>query len=164
MIAFAGAVGSSKSPISFYLSARFGLPIYNTDVIRTEVIEDLNVLNEEEFTKRRDARLKDVLELGNSFILDASLDRLFGSYKEAFMESGYDHFIISMDLSGDLLAKLYRAKGYTESLNRLDQLLADHDNFLKEHGEIVDLHITDSEFNDRLKISEEAFSKWLDKK
>jgi cytidylate kinase len=47
-ITFAGAVGSSKTPISNYLSSRLNLPIFNNDTIRSEVIEDLGVFDNKE--------------------------------------------------------------------------------------------------------------------
>jgi len=39
-LTFAGAAGSSKTPISNYLSTKLLLPVFNNDAIRTEVIED----------------------------------------------------------------------------------------------------------------------------
>jgi len=38
VILFAGAVGSSKSPIANYLSPKLNIPIFNNDAIRFEVI------------------------------------------------------------------------------------------------------------------------------
>lgn len=57
-ITFAGAVGSSKTPISNYLSTKLNLPIFNNDAIRSEVIEDLGIFDSEEHLKRRNARLE----------------------------------------------------------------------------------------------------------
>ena len=39
-ITFAGCVGSSKTPISNYLSTKLNLPIFNNDAIRSEIIEN----------------------------------------------------------------------------------------------------------------------------
>ena len=47
LITFTGAVGSSKTSIAHFLSSRFGLPIFNNDAIRTEVLEDLGVFDED---------------------------------------------------------------------------------------------------------------------
>ena len=71
LITFAGAVGSSKTPIAHFLSLRFGLPIFNNDAIRTEVLEDLGVFDEEEYKRRRDTRLKELAEKNVSFITKA---------------------------------------------------------------------------------------------
>jgi len=38
IVAFAGVVGSSKTPISNYLSGVFGLPVFNADAVRSEVM------------------------------------------------------------------------------------------------------------------------------
>ncbi|MCC6563838.1 hypothetical protein IT087_03015, partial [Candidatus Uhrbacteria bacterium] len=56
-ISFAGAIGSSKTPIAHYLSLKLGLPIHNNDVVRTEVKEEFGELREGEYEKRRDQRI-----------------------------------------------------------------------------------------------------------
>lgn len=61
-ITFAGCVGSSKTPISNYLSTKLNLPIFNNDAIRSEIIENKGFLNIEEHKKIRDRRLKEVLD------------------------------------------------------------------------------------------------------
>lgn len=57
-ILFAGAIGSGKSPIANYLSYKFNLPVFNNDIIRTEVKEDLLRMDEEEYERRRSQRKK----------------------------------------------------------------------------------------------------------
>lgn len=160
-VTFAGPVGSSKTPIAFHLSQTFGLAMYNTDAIRTEVEEDLLVYNEEEFSRRRDERLKRLVSLGRPFILDASVDRVFDEYEREIVESGYRYFLISLDLSKEFLINLYRAKRYHESIKRVDQLLLDHEKFLDKFGKNVNVHIKDKDFPARLEICAKEFSRWL---
>lgn len=61
-ITFAGAIGSSKSPIANYLSISLGLPIFNNDSIRSEVTEDLGILDSKEYLKRRNKRFQELLK------------------------------------------------------------------------------------------------------
>lgn len=163
IVAFAGVVGSSKTPISNYLSGVFGLPVFNADAVRSEVIEDRLSYDIPEVEKRFVERLTDILKKGESFILDASIDRKFGEYKHKLDEGGYELFLINMDLSRDFLVKLYKVKGYNESLERLDQLLADHENFLREFGGQANIRIDDEKFLSRLKLVEGALREWLSK-
>ena len=161
IIAFAGAVGSSKTPISSFLSWKLGLPVFNTDAIRSEVIEDFGELDREEVMKRVGQRLRELVESEKSFILDASIDRKWGEYETEFLRSGYEMFLVSMDLSKEKLTELYKAKEYVESLQRVDQLVLDHDEFLKKYGKIVNLSITDDTFLNRLEMVESAVKKWV---
>lgn len=87
IVTFAGSPGSSKTPIATYLSGKFGLPIFNNDSIRTEVTEDLLKFNEEEFRQRSLKRLNDLFNQGDSFILDASIDREWKNYQECLSNS-----------------------------------------------------------------------------
>lgn len=151
-ILFAGPAGCSKTPTAFYLSCHLHLPIFSNDAIRTEVAEDLDEFNEDEYIKRRDDRLKEIIESGTSFICDASIDREYKRIKGALAKQGYQKKIISFDLSKSFLEKLYRAKNYT-AFDNIEGWLADHNQFLKEYGQEVDLHITDENFSDRLKLS-----------
>lgn len=160
-ILFSGAVGSSKTPIANYLSYKLNLPVFNHDAIRTEVLEDLSVFNEDEFIYRRDKRGQEILLSGISFIYDASIDREWKRLKPRLQEAGYQYYIISLDLSLNFLTKLYTIKHYDESLARIDDLIFDHQNFLKEYNEEINLRIDDSTFYDRLKISYDAVSQIL---
>lgn len=155
-ILFAGAVGSSKTPIAMYLSGMLDLSIFNNDAIRTEVIEDLGRFDSEEHLKRRNERLQGVLGRGFSFIVDASIDREWGTLQEWLPKYGYSFFIISLDLSKEKLIQLYEAKGYTESLQTIDRFIADHEAFLKQYGNVVGLRITDENFSRRLELSYQA--------
>ncbi len=161
LVAFAGPVGSSKTPIAHYLSYNFGLPIYNNDATRTEVTEDLLSFDEEEYRKRRDSRIREIVEMGRPFILDASIDREWKNYITDINKSGYEVFIISLDLSKEFLLKLYKSKGYNEVYNLVDEFLKDHENFLIKFGKDVSVHITDKNFKMRLKLSAEKLREWL---
>ena len=151
-ITFAGVVGSSKTPIAIFLSGKLGLPVLNNDAIRIEILEDLREFQDQEYKKRRDDRLEAVLERNISFIYDASIDREWQKLHEWLLNYNYAWFIISLDLSKDLLVKLYKIKGYGESMERIDQLISDHDNFLLKHGQEINLHISDAEFDERLSL------------
>jgi hypothetical protein len=161
LVTFAGAVGSSKTPIASYFSYKFDLPIFNTDAIRSEVIEDFLVFNEEEFRLRRNKRLKELLNKGKSFILDASIDREWINLRESVTKEDYQFFIISLDISKNFLIKLYKAKHYEESLSKIDELYNDHEEFLINYINDIALHITDRTFKQRLGLSENKFKEFL---
>lgn len=160
-IAFAGVPGSSKTPIAHYLSEQFGLPIFCSDAIRTEVKEDKGWFDIPEFDRRRTARLRDLVSCGRSFIHDGSLDRQWDTFKAELSRSGYEEFAISIDLSRRFLENLYTAKGYVTE--EIDQYLADHEQFLNNYNRAIGLHITDKDFSDRLQLAAEAVKKWLTK-
>ena len=160
-ILFAGAIGSSKTPIANYLSGKLNLPVFNNDAIRAEVIEDLGELNFEEHIKRRDSRLKELLEKEFSFIIDLSIDREWKKSKDKLTKNGFDYFIISLDLSKDFLENLYKLKNYSESLKVIEQFVNDHNLFLEESGNEIGLHIDDKNFKDRLDLSFQAVNNWL---
>ena len=160
-ITFAGCVGSSKTPISNYLSTKLNLPIFNNDAIRSEIIENKGFLNIEEHKKIRDRRLKEVLDSWISFIADISIDREWIGFKEQLSKYTYKYFIISLDLSKELLIKLYQAKGYDESLKRLDTLLQDHEKFLERFSDDVEFSISDDQFLNRLELSLKNVDDWI---
>ena len=160
IVIFAGPPGSSKTPIAFHLSYTFNLPIFNTDAIRSEVSEDLFHYDIKEFEKRRDKRLKEVIQKGNSFILDASIDREWAKYKKWIEEENYEIFVISIDLSKEFVESLFKAKLY-QALLSIDTWMSDHKKFLETYGNIVNLRITDSDFKDRLKITSKKLNEWI---
>lgn len=161
LILFAGAVGSSKTPIATYLSWNLGLPIWNTDAIRSEVIEDLGELDPERHQHLRDERLQAALLNDHSLIADVSIDRIWKDYSSSPILDDYTTFIISLDLSRELLERLYIAKGYTESLKRIDALVQDHTDFLDQFSSQVDLAITDETFPNRLDLCLDAVQTWM---
>ena len=162
-ITFAGAVGSSKTPISNFISTKLNLPVYNNDAIRSEVIEDFGLLDSEEYIIRRNNRLGKIIKSKVSFICDASVDREWSEFKNMLIKNGYQYFIISLDLSKELLTKLYIAKKYFESLERIDELINDHDVFLKNNLNDIGLHLSDDNFKNRCQISYDKIVKWMKK-
>ena len=161
LITFAGAVGSSKTPIAYYLSWKLNIPILNNDTMRTEVIEDLGFFDEQEYRIRRDHRISEVLKGGQSIIYDASIDREWKNWEGTIKKSGYEVFIISLDLSKDFLSELYTIKGYHESMARIDELFNDHEEFLKSYRHIVNLSIVDKDFKNRLDLTYSSVEDWL---
>lgn len=161
-VLFAGAIGSSKSPIANYLSSCLGIPVFSNDVLRTEVVEDYGFLDEKKFALLRKKRLEDIFLKGNSFILDASIDRVWEkqNFRKMIEEYDYEWFIISLDLSEDFLKRLYGVKQYkdVESLLRTKK---DHDVFLEKYNEIIELHILEKDFKDRLSLSLKAVEHWI---
>jgi hypothetical protein len=162
-ITFAGVVGSSKTPIAHYLSTSFKLPILNNDAIRIEVTEDLRSFNRDEYDSRQEQRCRAVLNSGTPFIYDASVDRKWPTFKEWLDQAGYMYFIISLDLSYDFLLSLYKAKEYKE-IDRLPELIKEHERFLNEQPNEMGLRISDSQFPDRLNMAHASISNWLEGK
>ena len=160
-ITFAGAAGSSKTPIAHYLSWNLGLPVHNNDAVRTEVSEDLLKFDQEEYLSRRDARNAKIRELGRPFIYDASVDREWERMVPFWTEHGYEIFVISLGLSRELLGQIYKAKRYREA--ELERFVADHSAFLDSHGPSIGVHISDADFPRRLEISLEAVTLWLER-
>lgn len=163
LIAFAGPIGSSKSPIAHYLSLKFNLPILSNDVIRTEVIEDMGILDETEFRNRLKTRILNFLESGKAFVFDASVDRQWQNIEGEIFKYKYKVFLISLDLSFEFLEQIYKNKNYQDSLQRLKINFQDHQDFLKENSKFVSLSINDQNFLDRLSLSQKALSAWLKK-
>ncbi|MFA6424348.1 MAG: hypothetical protein WCV83_03515 [Candidatus Magasanikbacteria bacterium] len=160
-ITFAGAIGSSKTPIANYLSVKLNLPVFNNDAVRTEVTEDLGKFDSVEHIKRRNKRLKEITKSGISFICDLSVDREWKMLKKLLVKNKYRWFIISLDLSKQFLIKLYKVKGYSNSLNVLDKFWNDHDNFIKNNGNEIGLHISDVDFKNRCETSFKKVRKYL---
>jgi hypothetical protein len=59
------------------------------------------------------------------------------------------------------LIKLYQAKGYDESLKRLDTLLQDHEKFLERFSDDVEFSISDDQFLNRLELSLKNVDDWI---
>lgn len=166
---FAGVPGTSKTPIAHYLSCEFGLPILSADQIRYEVREDLRLddINRPggvaEFDKRLDERFQRLLDLQKSVIIDGSSDRRWGERKPRLVEAGYDHFMISMEMSKAFLLKLYDETGRSWWVDdNLDGYLRDHEQFLKKFQSDVSLEINDDNFIDRLNVAAAGLTKFLE--
>jgi hypothetical protein len=164
-ILFAGPGGCSKTPVAYFLSWNLGLPIFNNDTIRTEVTEDKleYIPQDPEYLKRRNERLKLLLNKHTSFIFDASIDRDWKAITEALRKQGYDYFIISYDLSKDFLIKRGVAKNYGSYAELTETWHSDHETFLRDSGQSVGLTINDDNFNERLSVSLAAVKGFLDK-
>lgn len=159
-ITFAGAVGSSKTPIANYLSTELNLPILNNDAIRTQVTEDFLTFDKNIYDQRQEDRCKAMLATGNSFIHDASVDRKWSTLHDWLTEQDYEWFIISLDLSYDLLIKLYEAKKYTDT-DQLTNYFEQHEEFLSKYNNAVGLHIRDTDFANRLNVAYKHVSEWV---
>ena len=151
----AGPAGCSKSPVAHYLSWNLGLPIFNHDVIRTEVIEDTLIpgWNSDEYYKRRDERGDQILNSKKNFIYDVSIDRRWLDIKPKLKERGYSWFIISFNLSPELLAKTDKAKGYTASQETVNRWYEEHQRFWEQYQDEVDFVIDDKNFHNRLGLT-----------
>ena len=155
MILFAGAIGSGKSPIANYLSYKLKLAVFSNDLIRKEVREDCRKLEPDQYQKRRQSRLKEILEGGQAFIYDASIDRRWQSERQLLADYGYHTFIISLDFSRAKLSQLWQAKGYGK-LTNLARTMADHQAFKQEYSADIKLQLTDKDFSQRLELTYQA--------
>lgn len=116
-----------------------------------------------EYTKRKDARLNELITSRQSFIYDASIDRSYEKVANSLKQNEYQYFIISFDQSKEQLLKMGRAKNY----NRYDELLeiwyADHQKFLGKYRDEVDLVIDDNNFPKRLELSLKDTKRFLER-
>jgi len=100
-ILFAGAPGSSKTPVAIYLSWNLGLPVFNNDAIRREVAEDTlrRICSQDpEFVKRQKERIDKFFKKRKSFIYDRNVDCTWEETKEKLNKYGYEYFLISFNL------------------------------------------------------------------
>jgi len=160
-ISYAGAIWCGKSPITNYISTKLWLPTLNTDSIRSEVCEDFLKYDETEAQKRIKKRFNSVIKEWSSFIYDASVDRTLGVLKEVLIKNHYNCFIISIDLDRDTLLNFYRVKWYSESIKMLDKVYEDHQKFLKNFWEDINMHISIKTYKNRLKNVYRAVNKWI---
>lgn len=163
-ITFAAPVGASKTPIATYLSWNLGLPIWNNDAIRSEIAEDTGSCTQEELLRRCNARIPKLLASRRSFIGDVSVNQIWSTYASWFEQAGYDVYIIAIDLTRDHLERMYLAKGYHDSLQRLDQLMETHNRFMEAYGKLCALRITEKEFPDRLEFVLTHVQQWLNQR
>ena len=159
IITYAWAIGCWKSPITNYISTKLWLPTFNTDTIRSEVCEDYLKFDEDEARKRIKERLNDVIQNGISFICDASVDRKRKNLiKEILIKNNYEYFIVSIDLNKETLSRFYKAKLYSDSMKMIDRVYEDHQKFLEEYSDDINLHINEDNYNERLEIVYKAIS------
>lgn len=74
-ITYAGTPGSSKTPITTHLHKILGIRVHSNDAIRDAVVEELGLLDQSEYQKRRNAQIETILRSGESTIFDVSVDR-----------------------------------------------------------------------------------------
>ena len=158
-ITFSGCVWSGKSPIASYISINLSLPILNADSIRSEVAEDLFKFDVEEFNKRFDSRLNEILESWKSFIYDASMDRYWPVIKKKLESHWYKVFIICLRLSKDILQKLHDATSYEISDKWLDKLIEQNKKFIENYRNDINVIIDDDNYIDRISIAYKAVVK-----
>jgi len=84
--------------------------------------------------------------------------------KEKLTLFNYDFFIVSLDLSKELLIKLYQSKRYFIDLKRINELIQDHNNFLDQYLKDVGLQIKDGDFINRMQISYSGVKDYLERK
>lgn len=160
-ITFAAPVGASKTPIATYLSWNLGLPMWNNDAVRSEIAEDMGSWTQEELLRRCKERIPRLLASQRSFIGDVSIDRAWSTYAPWFEQAGYDVCVIFIDLARDHLERMYQAKGYHDSLLRLDEFIEDHRSFVEKHTALCAIRVTEKEFSDRLEFVLQEVKRWL---
>ncbi|HET7320091.1 MAG TPA: hypothetical protein VFI84_00720 [Candidatus Saccharimonadales bacterium] len=167
-VVFAGVPGSSKSIVAHELSCQFGLPIYSTDNVRFEVREDLraDTINRpdalREFNKRNSDRWKGFLALQRPIIRDGSVDRTWPDVKSELLAAGYDWFMIDMELSQEFIEKLYKDTGRPVAVQQLPMYLAQHNSFMADYEQDVDVFITDDNFHNRRAVAVAGLQRYLD--
>lgn len=162
-ITFSGCVWSGKSPIASYISINLSLPILNADSIRSEVAEDFFKFDVEEFNKRFDCRLNEILESWKSFIYDASMDRYWPVIKRKLESHWYKVFIICLSLSKDFLQKLHDATSYEISDKWLNKLVEQNKKFIENYRNDINVIIDDNNYINRISVAYESVIKWISK-
>ena len=158
-VSYAWAIWCWKTPITNYISTKLWLPTFNTDSIRSEVCEDFLKFDENEAQRRIKERLTSIIKRWWAFIFDASVDRKRWILKDVLIKNWYKCFIISIDLNRDALLKFYETKSYFESINMIDKVYGDHQNFLMEFSDDVNIHIDINNYKKRLDIVYRAIKK-----
>lgn len=162
-ITYAWAIWCWKSPITNYISTKLWLPVFDIDAIRSEVCEDLFVWDENEVKSRANKRLNSIIWEWTAFIFDVSVDRSWWDLKEILLKNHYNYFLISIDLDKKTLLDFYKAKGYDESMKRIDEVYEDHQNFLKIFSNDINMHINETNYKNRLKNVYRVVSQWIKK-
>ena len=167
-VVFAGVPCSSKTIISNYFSAKFGLPIFNNDQLRFEVKEDMMADNINrpdvlaEYERRYTERFEELLATGHPMILDGSIDRRWPETKAQLEKFGYAWFLIDMELSESFLREFFVATGRPKFLDKLPRYLEDHRQFMERYSSDVSIQITDDMFLKRLELSASGLREFID--
>ena len=155
-ITFAAPVGAGKTQIAHYVSWNLGIGVFSNDVIRNEIQAEHSTPldhNPDEYFKRRDERIHSVLELGRSFIYDASIDRRWEEYSPIVQEAGFDTLVVSLDWSRGLWESMVVHKGYDPKSAQCNTWFAQHEDFVRKHGEVISLSLQDEHFSQRLEYT-----------
>jgi predicted kinase len=167
-VVFAGLPGTSKSIIAFYLSGKFGLPMFNNDQLRFEVKEDLladNINRPDalaEFERRLTERVDEILSTKRPIILDGSVDRRWVERKAQLDKHGYGYFLINMELSPEFIENLWIMTGRQALISKyLYPYIPDHQKFLEHWHDEINLEINDRNFMDRNKIAAVALQEFV---
>lgn len=162
VITFAGPIGSSKTPIAHHLGWNLGIPLFNTDIVRTEFTEDRRSSDRAEFLQVVGERIRSALKFRRNIIIDASIDRLWEEYKKEFLAFDFRLVVISMDISLPFLRELYQLKKYYfDSDEIVLNNYNEHQEFLRNFADDVSLSITDENFDKRLNLSLEYVQRVL---
>lgn len=110
---------------------------------------------------RASQRIQDLITRKQSFIHDASNDRLWDTFCGNFEPGQYRLGIISFDLSPAFYRKLIAAKQYPLTEADIDRYLADHQTFMNRTDTPIIWRITDDTFSTRLTDSLQAVNSFL---
>ncbi len=166
VICFAGVSGCGKSSVAHYLSCELGIPAFERDKIRREVLDDLLMpdlssdVAKKTFEERSEARIQKLFATKTSFVIDSSVDRRWGRLKNYLEANEYEWLLISFDLSDERMRLVYNLYHNSDPAE-IPMYSKQHQEFLDEYGLDVDLTINDENFNDRLKLSLEAVRDFL---
>jgi predicted kinase len=145
----------------------FGLPILNRDTIRSEVKEELLVSNINEpqalveFEQRFTDRWEEALAMGESFILDGSVDRSWPRTKAELLIAGFQWFMIDMELSREFFMELFTATKRPKAIDQLDMYLEQHEAFMDRYRSDIHIEINDASFPQRLELAADGLAVFL---
>jgi cytidylate kinase len=161
-VSFVGPAGSGKTPVASFLSWNLGIGLFNADSIRSSVRENylIESIDPPEYITERDNQIKSLLRAKKNVILDASLDRTWVKTKEDFAANSYTIFLISFDISDELLRRIFKAKGYTAD-NLIPKWQKEHNEFLDQFGSAINLSIHDENYSARNELALSRVSSWL---
>lgn len=160
-ISYAWAIGCWKSTITNFISTKVWLPTFNNDAIRSEVATDFSWPDETEAIKRIKKRLNSTIKEWKSFIYDASVDRTRWTLKNILIKNWYKFFIISIDLNKETLLQSYKRTSNFEAIKKIDNVYEDHQKFLNDFDNDINIHINETNYQNRLKNVYRMVSQWV---
>jgi hypothetical protein len=154
-ICFAAAPGSGISSISYRLSWELDLPIFSNNSIRNEIRSQQEIpgLDVEAYNTRREQYLEKLFGYNRSFIYDASVDRKWGEFKQDLEQRGYRWLLISLDFSLEFVRTLNTHNPGRIADEHMANYAKHHEDFLAQHREDINLHITEDTFPQRFELS-----------